>query len=276
MPNANTTRKNPAPLAALLALCALPSLAPVARAQTAPAAPAAAPATEAAPAKADPAAYALLKAAHDARQVLPTDFPGFTANLTFNNGGREFKGTLRYKPGEPSQVKFDGLSKEDADWAEDQVLSIIGHRRGGDFAKGDGRFPLTLGADDGSAFGRLVNLNDRLKSSYRVRDNRVTEVTRVMQDTRFTISVLETLTTEGGKYLPKHFVVAYRDAKSGALQLVQVFRDRYALIGNVWLPLERQVTSIEPGEVTPRERTLKFSEVQVLPAQPQAAPQAVP
>ena len=169
------------------------------------------------PTKADPVAYKLLEEAHKNRQVMSDDFPGFTADVTFNNDGKDYKGTLRYKRGEESQVKFEGLEKDEKDWVEDQLLSIIGHRRGGDFAKGDGRYPLTLGADKNS-FGQLINLNDKMQSSYRVRDNQVSEVTRTAGDLRFTISVIQTAKADEGKYLPQHFIVSYRDAKTGALK----------------------------------------------------------
>lgn len=213
--------------------------------------------------KADPTAYQLLEAAHNNRQVMPNDFPGFTADVTFSNDGKDYKGTLRYKRGEESQVKFDGLEKDDKAWVEDQLLSIIGHRRGGDFAKGDGRHPLSLGADRNS-FGQLINLNDQLQSSYRVRDNQVTEVTRVMEDLRFTISVIQTMQADSGKYLPQHFVVSYRDHKTGALKEVQAFRDAYQKLGGAWLPLSRTVVIFD-DKTTPSTRSLRLSNVQILP-----------
>jgi hypothetical protein len=214
-------------------------------------------------AKADPTAYKLLESAHNNRQVMPNDFPGFTSDVTFSNEGKEYKGTLRYKRGEESQVKFDGLEKDDKAWVEDQLLSIIGHRRGGDFAKGDGRHPLSLGADKNS-FGQLINLNDQLQSSYRVRDNQVTEVTRVMDDLRFTISVIQTMQADNGKYLPQHFVVSYRDHKTGALKEVQAFRDAYQKLGGAWLPLSRTVVIFD-DKTTPSTRSLRLSNVQILP-----------
>lgn len=215
------------------------------------------------PPKADPVAYKLLEDAHKNRQVMSDDFPGFTADVTFDNDGKTTKGTLRYKRGEESQVKFDGLEKDEKDWVEDQLLSIIGHRRGGDFAKGDGRYPLTLGADK-NAFGQLINLNDQMQSSYRVRDNQVTEVTRTGGDLRFTISVIQTMKADEGKYLPQHFVVSYRDAKTGALKEVQAFRDAYQKLGGAWLPLSRTVVFFD-DKTTPTTRSLRLSNVQILP-----------
>lgn len=219
------------------------------------------------PKKADPAAYALLKAAHDARQTMPADFSGFTADVTANLDGKAYTGTVRYEKGKTADVKFDGLSKDDTEWVSDQLQSIIGHRRGGDFAQGDGSRPLTLGTgpDAENSFGKLIVLNDRLNSSYRVRDNKVTEVTRVAGGSRFTISVIDTMKTDEGKFLSTHFVVSYRDEKTGTLQKVQAFRDAYSQIGGVWLPLSRLVMSFEPEKVTPTSRSLKLANLRTLP-----------
>jgi hypothetical protein len=214
--------------------------------------------------KADPTAYALLKAAHDARQVLPEDFPGLTAKVVFHDGEKTHEGTLRYTREGGAELKIEGPAKAESEWLTDQVQSILGHRRGGDFAKGDGRHPLTLGADK-NAFGQLINLNDRMQSSYRVKDNKVTEVTRVAGGSRFTISVIQTMSTGAGKYLSTHFSVVYRDEKTGALQLVQAFRDKFSQIGTAFLPIERVVMSFEPEKITPTERSIKFRDIEVLP-----------
>ena len=92
-----------------------------------------------------------------------------------------------------------------------------------------------------------------------------------MGETRFTISVIQTQTTDGGKYLPQHFIVSYRDAKSGALQEVQAFRDAYSQLGGAWLPLSRTVVTFDK-ETTPHMRSLRFTNLQILPATAAKAP----
>lgn len=214
-------------------------------------------------AKADPAAYALLEAAHNSRQVMPADFPGFEAQVVFKNGSQNATGTLRYRRGEKTVLEIAELSAEDKAWLEDQVLSIIGHRRGGDFAKGDGRHPLSLGNAPENYYGKLIQLNDAMGSSYRVRDNKVTEVTRTAGDSRFTISVLETMEANPGKYLSNHFVVSYRDKNTGALQKVDGFRDAYTQIGGVWLPASRLVVTFG-SETSPSARRIQFKDIKLL------------
>ncbi|MEW6129642.1 MAG: DUF3386 family protein [Acidobacteriota bacterium] len=208
--------------------------------------------TAAKEAKADPEAYALLKKAHDARQTFPQNFRGFAADFTFNDNGRITKGTLLYSDAKGVEVKIDGLSEEAKEWVNDQLSSMLAHRRGGDFAKGDGRYPLTFGEDDKNPLGRLLQLNDSMKSSYRVRDGQTVEVTRTMAGDKFTITVLETTLTEGGKFLPKHFTVTYFDAKTGQLKRTEMFTDAYANTSGLWVPASRRIIRAENGQVTAR------------------------
>lgn len=220
--------------------------------------------------KADKAAYDLLKSAHDNRQVMPENFAGFSAKVMYKKDGVAHNGTLVYRRKGKTEIEFPGLTKEDFSWLEDKVLNLIGHRRGGDFNRGDGRHALSLGKLPVNNFGTLVELNDGMKSNYRVKDNKVTEVTREMGDTRFTIAVIETMEADAGKYLANHFIVTYRSAKTGDLTMLEGYRDNYAKVDGVWLPVMRFVftsKAIAPGEAdTPTMQIIKFSDIKLLEA----------
>ncbi|MEW6734764.1 MAG: DUF3386 family protein [Acidobacteriota bacterium] len=207
--------------------------------------------------KADPEAYALLKTAHDARETWPSDFAGFTAELVFNDNGATTTGTFSYVPQTGVAARIEGLSDEAQKWLNNQLNSVLSHRRGGDFAKRDGAHPITFAEDDKSPLGRLVQLNDALKSSYRVRDGKVVEVTRTMGDERFTITVLETTPLPNGRYLPRHFTVTYFDAKTGTLKRTETFTDSYTKISEVWYPISRRVVRAENGRLIARVIEIK-------------------
>jgi hypothetical protein len=216
----------------------------------------------------DKAAYELLKNAHDNRQVMPENFPGFSATVTYIKDGAVSSGTLIYRRKGKTEINFDGMDKAEYSWVEDKLMNLIGHRRGGDFSTGDGRYPLSFNKLPENSFGKLIDVNDGLRSEYRVKDNKVTEVTREMGSVRFTISVIETIEADNGKYLANHFIVSYRDAESGDLKMVEGYRDRYSKIGEVWLPTARFVfttNSIAPGEAdTATFQILKLSDIQIL------------
>lgn len=219
---------------------------------------------------ADPRAYALLKEANGNRQVMPADFVGFEAELFYKDGETVKTGKVVYRRQGETQIALDGLSAPDKAWLDDKILNIVGHRRGGDFAQGDGRHPLSLVEGDVNEFGQLIRLNDRMQSEYRVKDGRVTEVTRVAGGVRFTISVLDALETQGGKYLANHFTVCYRDEKTGALQKVEGYRDTYAQIDGVWLPTSRVVYDMAQP-ITPRVRFFRLRNIKTLPPAAQLA-----
>jgi hypothetical protein len=225
---------------------------------------------EATKAKADPAAYALLEAAHNNRQVMPPGFAGFRSRLLYQRDGKTIEGTLVYRRQGETEVAIDGLDAESQAWVKRQILNLVGHRRGGDFAQGDGRYPLQLGPDDGNAYGRLVLVNDDTQSSYRIRDNRVMEVTRTMEGSCFTISVIETMEADAGRYLANHFVVSYRDPKSGELQKIEGYRDSYSRVAGVWLPTSRTVLDIG-RDASPQVRMIRFRNIEHLEPPPQAA-----
>lgn len=228
----------------------------------------------------DKKAYDLLKNAHDNRQIMPADFAGFSANVTYINGSTVSNGTLVYRRKGKTDIKFEGLNKTEESWITDKIFNLIGHRRGGDFNTGDGRYPLSLNALPVNSFGTLIDVNDGMRSQYRVKDNVVTEVTREMGGTRFTISVLETIEADNGKYLANHFIVSYRDAKTGNLKQVEGYRDRYSKIGGVWLPTARYVftsEAIKPGDAdTARFQIIKFSDIELLQADKLASVNSTP
>lgn len=205
--------------------------------------------------KADPAAWNLLKAARETREVLPDTVKHIAAQLVFNDNGDIKTGTVSYDVQSRAIIQIEGLSDEAKAWVEDQVNSVLAHRRNGDFNKADGRHPITFAAndkDDKSPLGRRVELHDAMKSSYRIKNNQVVEVDRTMADDHFVITVLETTPTAKGKFLPRTFVVNYFDAKTGALKRSEMFTDEYQKVEEVWIPASRRIIVAQNGEITTR------------------------
>jgi hypothetical protein len=219
--------------------------------------------------KADPAAWNLLKSTRETSKNFPANFAGVTTDILLNDNGKVAKGTLAYEADKSGELKIEGLDEDTKGWLNDQAMSVIAHRRGGDFAKGDGRHPITFGEDDNSPAGRRVVLNDSMKSSYRVRNGQVVEVDRTMADSHFTITVLETTKTPDGKFLPRHFTVTYFDAKSGALKRSEAFTDEYKQVDGVWFPASRRVVRAENGKII--TRVIEFHSPKIRFASEQAA-----
>src|SRR5262245_43056550 len=111
------------------------------------------------PPKADPAAWNMLKSARETSQTIPTNFAGVTFDVVLNDNGRITKGPVNYEAGKSVEIKVEGLDDEAKGWLNDQTMSIIAHRGGGDFSKGDGRYPITFAEDDNSPAGRRIAIN---------------------------------------------------------------------------------------------------------------------
>ncbi|MCW3094604.1 MAG: hypothetical protein JWL77_222 [Chthonomonadaceae bacterium] len=218
------------------------------------------------PTKADPAAYELLKNAHDRRSNLPKDFGGFTADVMLNDNGVETPGTVTYTTGKGLDMQVAKADKDAQKWLSSALLSAVAHRMAGDFSKGDGSHPLTFTPDDHSPLGRQIALNDVMKSFYRVRDNQIIEVTRTAGDSRFTITMLENTIVDGDKYLPKHFVVTYFNATTGVIEHTEYFTDTHTRIGGAWMPTGRRVVTAANGAFTTRSYELK--NLRLLPSLP--------
>ena len=223
------------------------------------------------PPKADPEAWNVLKAARETRKVLPRTVKEVSAQLVFNDNGEIKTGTVTYDVNSQAIIKMDGLNDKAKAWVNDQVNSVLAHRRDGDFSKSDGRHPITFAADDKadkSPLGRRVELHDSMKSSYRIKHNQVVEVDRTMADDHFVITLLETMPTANGKFLPRNFVVNYFDAKTGIIKRSEAFTDEYQKIEGVWLPVSRRIVKAAEGKLT--TRVLEFRQAQVETGEQQA------
>ncbi len=202
------------------------------------------------PAKADPAAYNMLNEARSSSRTFPADFGGYSADVVFNDNGTVHHGMMDYTPKVAFKFEMKSLDAAKSKKVEGDINSIVSHRRGGDFARGDGKYPITFGVDDKSPIGRLLCLNDEMKSCYRIRDKQVVQVNRTMGGEFFTINVLETTTLENGQFLPRQFTVSYFDEKTMAMKKTQAFTDKYELVSGVWVPKMRRIMTTENGTTT--------------------------
>jgi hypothetical protein len=211
--------------------------------------------------QADPKAAAMMREVYQKRYTWGDDFPGFQADLVVQVGGKEARGSARVR--KDYGVSVDLPDAEAAKWAEDALASISAHRRGVRFETADGGYPLAFGPEDRHPTGRLIRLNDKMNSTYRVRDGQIMQVNRAAgPKMRFTIDIAESLQTEDGRYLPRVFTVAYFDSGSGAIKQSQLFRDAYRKTAEYYLPESRlEITALDGGTEI---RSLRLDNVKLL------------
>ncbi len=208
----------------------------------------------------DPAAVALLQDAFERTSRWGKDFPGFTANICCNDNGKQTQGSVKIKSSKEVEVTLESPSPEDSllKWAQSQLAMMAAHRGHRSFEAADGRYALTLGAEDHHPLGRQVLIHgDGMNSRYRVANSRIQQISRTMGPMRFTINIQDTMTTSDGKFLTTQYVVFYFTPE-GKIDTVESFTDQPFELKGTYLPGSRRIISEDQGEAT--VRVLTFSD----------------
>jgi hypothetical protein len=190
----------------------------------------------------DPAATKLLAEARAARATWK-DFPGFTAAIEVNLDGQVSKGEATVDPA--GKVTLTGLDKAAEAWARRQLAMLVAHRA--EFAA-DRPTPCAFADNDTThPLGRLVLiLNDELHSSYRIKDKQIMVVNRLMDDSRFSITMQDNHSNAEGKFLPISYVVTSWDPKTGRLTRSEAHHQSWQRVEKFDLPvLLRVVTAAD-------------------------------
>ena len=206
------------------------------------------------PKREDPAASKLLAEARAARANWH-DFPGFTADLTYNDEGKVLKGKLSVSAKGEVTLELPGADEGASRWVRRTMASIVGHRTDNSAAL---KTPCAF-ADDVAdhPLGRAVKvLDDEFHSSYRIRDRQIIVVNRRTNDVRFTITVLENRLNEEKQYLSGTFVVNTWDLKTDALKSSETHTQTWKRVGKFDLPESLLVVTATAGKQEAQRITL--------------------
>ena len=94
-------------------------------------------------------------------------------------------------------------------------------------------------------------------STYRVKDDRLTQINRKMPHVAFTINVEDSVLTQDEKHLTTRYTVYYYSPKDGSLANVESFSDSHTRVGNADLPATRRIISYEKGATVTRTMTFE-------------------
>lgn len=174
-------------------------------------------------------AVALMKNAHDGRATWD-EFPGFSAKLIVSEDDRQATGNITVS----TTGKVSVQMSESFSWVNRKLRSLVGHRMAG----GERQFDVAFADTKETPLGRLIKINDDalMGSKYRVQGDVIREVHRNMEDSRFTITVIDVARNKEGRHLPSVYAVSYWDKKSGVLKSTSVVRDTWTRIGSWDLP----------------------------------------
>jgi uncharacterized protein DUF3386 len=175
----------------------------------------------------------LLAKARRARAVW-LDFPGFRARLEVKLPGQQAVGHVTVTAS--GDVKLADFPADfDTAAVQSYLESLVGHRLADPESTDDVEY---VAEDKTHPLGRLIKFvgDEKLHSSYRIRDDVVTEVNRQMGPTRFMIDVLEVERNAAGKYLPQVFTVSFWNSGSGALERTETHLNHWTPVGGFDLP----------------------------------------
>ncbi len=190
-----------------------------------------------------------------AGRALWKDFPGFAADVTITGAGEEFSAKVTIDA--DGGVTLDAPKSSLADWAEEQLASLVQHRMP-DGEVSDRRV-VYADSDLTHPLGRKIDLGDPERhSAYRLKDDVIWEVNRSLGKRRFTISVLEIERNAEHKYLPRSFTMNFFDSASGQLQTSLGYWNEWQRIGNFDLP--KTIVEVTAGDGTTAVRRIVFKD----------------
>ena len=176
-----------------------------------------------------PSAPSLLEQARKHRETLSPNFPGFRSRLVVHKDGAVHEGSMLFRPPITLEIRIDDSALRKS--VKSTVRSLLMHRMPSNRSAGGRDEEIAFAEEDRHPLGRRILLGDKYGSSYRIRDDRILEVDRNMDDSRLQITVMETEETDSGKYLPTQFFVAQFDKKSGSVKQSSAYSDAYRKVG---------------------------------------------
>ncbi len=203
----------------------------------------------------DPKARELLQRAFAKTSRWPEDFRGFEADLRINVNGEETTGKVTVKSSKEVEVSLP--NEELQKWAHSQISMIATHRGPRNFAESDGKYNLSFEGEEKHPQGPRISLGDSMGSTYRIKDDRITQINRKMPYVAFTINVEDSALTQDDTYLTTRYTVYYYSPKDSSLTNVESFSDSHVRMGKADLPATRRIISYEKGATITRTMTFE-------------------
>jgi len=203
----------------------------------------------------DPKARDLLRKAFNKTSRWPEGFGGFEADLRINVNGEETTGKVTVKSSKEVEVSLP--NEELQKWAHNQISMIATHRGPRNFDESDGKYNLAFAGEEHHPQGPRITIGDSMGSTYRIKDDRITQINRKMPYVAFTINVEDSALTQDEKYLTTRYTVYYFSPKDGSLANVESFSDTHTRVANADLPATRRIISYEKGEMVTRTITFE-------------------
>jgi hypothetical protein len=209
---------------------------------------------------AQPNARDLFQAAYENRYTWNSDFPGYSADVTLKQGGEAYTAQVRVN----ADMTVDVSGIEDETVQESlytQMRDVVTHRKTTSFEKAHGKNSFELGETDKTGATEILVTGDAMGSNYKVRDNQICLVSRVMGRMAFVIHHKESLETEAG-YLSSKYTAVFRNPQTDEVIRQVEFEDSYENVEGHHIMAHQIMRSHEQGQTS--TTAIEFSNIRLL------------
>jgi hypothetical protein len=206
-------------------------------------------------------AQELFQAAYENRYTWDGNFPGYTADITYKYDDRVIKGQVRID----ASLKAEVLNIEDEAAKKaihGQAWEIAVHRVRRTFDQTHGANSFRYGSTDANGAVEIFVGGKSEGDKYKVRNNEVCHVHRLIHGTFVTIDTFSSHDTGEG-YLSHTYNSVYHDPETGAQKGGKSdFTDEYEKVGNYYILNRREIRTETDGNVAIQE--FIFSNIELL------------
>ncbi|BAZ86357.1 DUF3386 domain-containing protein [Dolichospermum compactum] len=185
-------------------------------------------------------AQELFQAAYQNRYTWDENFPGYTADITYKYDDQVIKGQVRID----ANMKAEVLNVEDEAAKKaihGQAWEIAVHRVRRSFEQTHGANTFRYGSTDANGAVELFVGGKSEGDKYKVRNNEVCHVHRLIHGTFVTINTFSSHDTGEG-YLSHTYNSVYHDPETGAQKGGKSdFTDEYEKVGNYYILNRREI-----------------------------------
>lgn len=205
-------------------------------------------------------ARALFQAAYENRYTWNEQFPGFKADVTLKQGDEVYTGQIRVDA--DFTVEVQGIADDTVrESVYNQIRDVVTHRKRNSFEKAHGKNSFRLGETDSTGAVEILVTGDAMGSNYKVRNQEVSQVSRVMGRMAFTIDHHASLNTGEG-YVSTRYDAVFRNPQTNDIMRTMQFEDTYENIDGYYLMTRQVIRADDNSQVTTTE--FIYSNVELL------------
>jgi hypothetical protein len=199
----------------------------------------------------------LFRAAYENRYTWDASFPGYTADVEIKQGDQAFTAKVLINADLSYEI-VDLSDESQRELLQHHLWETVTHRKRNSFEQSHGKNTFTLGDTDATGSVEIQVSGDAMGSHYRLRNNEISQVNRVMPQVGFTINHKRSLNTDSG-YISTDYDVVYRDPKTNDVVQESEVVSTHENIGGYYLLTQQITRTTKQGEQTTQE--VNFSNI---------------